>query len=119
MTCHNSNSNSSIERWRRELLHLTGCSLGEIADRLDVLMQFCAAQGVSPQDMIDECRHGPDRMARRTLYLRAARETQANLVVQSFLIHNGVNVFGELLCMPDTAEAVIREQGDQWKPSRS
>lgn len=119
MTSHNWNSSPSVERWRRGLLHLTGCSLGEIADRLGILLQFCAEQGVSPKDMIYECRHGPDRMARRTFYLRAARETEASLVVQSFLVHNGVNIFGELVCMPDSAEAVIREQGDQWKPSRS
>jgi len=93
--------------------------LGEIAERLDVLRKFCAGQGITPEDMIEECRHGPDGMAQRASYLRAARESEANLVVQSFLVHNGINVFGDLVCMPATTDALIREQGEQWKPSRS
>jgi hypothetical protein len=119
MSSHNRNSNSSIERWRRGLLHLTGCSPDEIAERVEVLMRFCAGQGASPDDIIDECRRGPDRMARRTFYLRAAHASEANLVVQSFLIHNGINVFGELVCMPATPRAIVTEQGEQWKLRRS
>jgi hypothetical protein len=36
--------------------------------------------------------------------LKAARGKEVNLVVQSFLIHNGINVFGELVCMPGNAK---------------
>jgi hypothetical protein len=107
-------SSSSVERWRHGLLHVTGCSPLEIADRLDILLRFCAGQGVSPQEMIDECRYRSDRMARRRFYLSAACDTRANLVVQSFLVHNGINVFGELVCMPNTLDSVMREQGEQW-----
>lgn len=103
---------SAIERWRRELSEITGCSPAEIADRLHVLMQFCATLQISPEKLIDECSHGPNRMARRAFYLRAACGTEANLVVQSYLIHNGVNVFGDLVCLPITPEAVRREQGE-------
>ena len=111
-------ASSYVERWRRELLHLTGCSPGEVADRVGVLLKFCAACSVSPEDMIDQCRHGPERSARLNLYLRAARGSGASLVVQSFLVHSGVNIFGELVCMPATVEATVREQGEQWKRSR-
>ena len=50
-------------------------------------------------------------MERRKFYLGIARDAEEKLAVQSFLIHNGVNVFGEIVCMPDTAESVAREQG--------
>ncbi len=112
-------SSPSVERWRNGLLHVSGCSLREVAQRLDLLLQFCAGQGVSPQNMLDECRHGADFMARRAVYLSAARGSAANLVVQSFLVHNGINVFGEIVCMPATPETVMREQGKQWRPPRS
>ena len=112
-------SSPSVERWRNGLLRVSGCSLREVAQRLDLLLRFCAGQGVSPQDMLEECRHGSDFMARRAVYLSAARGGAANLVVQSFLVHNGINVFGEIVCMPATAESVMREQGKQWRSSRS
>ena len=63
--------------------------------------------------MIDEGRTSPDKITRRVCYLNAARNTRANLVVQSFLGHNGINVFGELACLPGGRERVVREQGEQ------
>jgi hypothetical protein len=35
-------------------------------------------------------------------------------VVQSFMVHNGINVFGDLVCLPNTPESLKREQGNQW-----
>lgn len=64
--------------------------------------------------MVAECRHHPDKMARREFYLKIAQTTPANLVIQSFLVHNGVNVFGELICMPQTTAQIVAEQGEQW-----
>jgi hypothetical protein len=69
--------------------------------------------------MIQECRCHPDRSERRTFYLSAARNSAANLVVQSFLVHNGINIFGDLVCMPDTVESIMKEQGNQWASRRS
>jgi hypothetical protein len=112
-------SSSCVERWRRGLLHITGCSSHEIVERVDILLEFRAGRGVSPERMIDESRRSPDRIERRTFYLSAARNTQADLVVQSFLIHNGINIFGELICMPNTVEGVMKEQGSQWASRRS
>jgi hypothetical protein len=110
---------SCVERWRYGLSHITGCSAHEIAQRVDVLLQFCAERGFSPERMIEECRCRPDRSERRTFYLSAARNSKANLVVQSFLVHNGINVFGDLVCMPDTVEGIMKEQGNQWASRRS
>ena len=49
----------------------------------------------------------------RSLSLQAD-QTSAKLIVQSFLVHNGVNVFGDLVCMPSTREQIVAEQGNQW-----
>jgi hypothetical protein len=105
----------SVERWCEGLLQITGCAPREIIEKLNLLLQFCAEQRVSPQILIDECRDGPDRIARRAYSLTAARRTKMNLVVQSFLVHNGINVFGEIVCMPATVKLLIEHQGDQWQ----
>jgi len=63
--------------------------------------------------MIGECRSGPDKITRRVCYLNAACNTRANLVVQSFLVHNGLKGFGELACLLGGRERVVREQGEQ------
>ncbi|MBV8360006.1 MAG: hypothetical protein JO189_19030 [Deltaproteobacteria bacterium] len=111
-------SSASVARWCDGLLHITGCAPREVIEKVDLLLQFCAEQQVSPERLINECRCGPDRMAQRAFYLKAARFTKMNLVVQSFFVHNGVNVFGELICMPDTVKLLIEDQGDQWGPRR-
>lgn len=108
----------TIGRWRRELLEITGCSSIEIDRKIDALAQFCDRHEISAKKMVDECRHGADRGARLAFYLRAAGAARASLVVQSYLIHNGVNIFGELVCIPATLEAVRKEQGEQWLPGR-
>ena len=107
-------TSASIERWRNELLHLTGCAPGEITEKVELLLQYCIAQQISPERLVNECRYSPDRIVQRTFYLNATHGAKVNLVVQSFLIHNGINVFGELVCMPDTLKSLVEEQGDQW-----
>ena len=108
----------SIQRWSAGLLHVTGLTPAEVANRLDTLFQFCLQQGLDPETMAEECRKSEDRLARRAFYLHVAGETSANLIVQSFLVHNGVNVFGDLICMPSTREQIVAEQGSQWIQDR-
>ena len=105
---------ASIQRWCQGLLQVIGLTPAEVENRLGLLLEFCLVQGVSPEAMMTECRYNPDKMARREFYLKTARATPANLIIQSFLIHNGVNIFGELICMPHTPEQVVAEQGEQW-----
>ena len=105
---------SSVQRWSDGLLHVTGLTLAEIENRLDTLFQFCLQQEIDPEIMAEECRKGEDRVARRTFYLDRASKTPASLIVQSFLVHNGVNVFGDIVCMPSTREQIVTEQGKQW-----
>jgi hypothetical protein len=109
-------TSAAVERWRDGLLHLIGCTPKEIAEKVDLLLQFCAEQRVSPEGLVDECHYGPDRIAQRAIYLSTANQIKMNLVVQSFLVHNGINVFGELICMPGTVKSLIEEQGKQWTP---
>lgn len=109
----------SIQRWSTGLLHMTGLTPAEVANRLDTLFQFCLQQGIDPEIMAEECRKGEDRVARRAFYLHMASKTPANLIVQSFLVHNGVNVFGDLICMPSTHELLAAEQGNQWIRDRA
>lgn len=104
----------SIQRWCQGLLHVTGLTRDEVANRLDTLFQFCLLQDFDPETVAQECREGQDKLARRTFYLQRAQQTPANLIVQSFLVHNGVNVFGDLICMPSTRKQIIAEQGHQW-----
>ncbi|GAC1367070.1 MAG: hypothetical protein NVS2B12_16180 [Ktedonobacteraceae bacterium] len=109
---------ASIERWSTGLLHVTSLTPAEVANRLDTLFQFCLQQGIDPEIMAEECRKGEERVARRAFYLNVAGKTPANLIVQSFLVHNGVNVFGDLVCMPSTREQLVAEQGSQWIQER-
>jgi len=108
-------SSASVERWCNALLHLIRCTPREVTEKVDLLLQFCAEQQVSPERLINERRYGPYRMGKRAFYLNVVRRTKMNLVVQSFLVHNGINVFGELVCMPSTTKSMIEEQGEQWE----
>lgn len=109
-------SYACVQRWSDELLNMTGLTPAEVENRLDILFGFCMQRGFDPEVVANECRHGPDKHARRAHYLHIARKSSANLFFQSFLVHNGVNVFGDIICMPSTAEQVIAEQGKQWVP---
>lgn len=104
----------ALQRWRAGLVNLTGLTPAEADTRLDVLLTFCQAQGCAPHELVAACREGPERLERRAAYLALARATPANLVVQSFLVHNGVNVFGEIVCMPATPAQLRAEQGAHW-----
>ena len=109
-------SYTSVQRWSEGLLNVTGLTPAEVENRLGILFQFCMIHGFDPEDVANECRHSPDRLAKRTYYLQIAQESPSNLIFQSFLVHNGVNIFGDLICMPSTTEQVVAEQGKQWAP---
>ena len=104
----------SIQLWSHGLLHVTGLTSAEVTNRRNILFQFCTQQAIDPETMAEECRQGEDRIARRAYYLHLANQTPASLIVQSFLVHNGVNVFGDIVCMPSTHEQIEAEQGRQW-----
>jgi hypothetical protein len=104
----------TIRRWCAGLLEISGLSAPEVEARLAVLLDFCRAQDCSPQQLVAICRADGDDCPGLQEYLRRARATPANLIVQSFLVHNGINVFGKIVCMPSTPGQVRAEQGAQW-----
>ena len=109
-------SYTAVQRWSEGLLNVTGLTSAEVENRLDVLFEFCMLRGFDPEEVASECRNSPIRLARRAYYLQVAQESPSNLIFQSFLVHNGVNIFGDLICMPSTPEQLVAEQGIQWTP---
>jgi hypothetical protein len=103
-----------VQRWCAGLLQVTGLSAEEVASRREVFLRFCADEQVEPERMVDECQNSAEKEARRAFYLGLASASPANLIVQSFLVHNGVNVFGDLICMPRTRQQLLTEQGEEW-----
>jgi hypothetical protein len=116
--CATWTSSGVVARWRASLAYVIGCSAREIAQRLEILTRLCRDLGVSPERLVEQCRTGPAGLERRNYYLEAADQAGAKIVVASFLIHNGINTFGELVCLPSTANSVVREQGAQWQRAR-
>jgi hypothetical protein len=102
---------AAIGRWRRHLLQIVRCSPEEIANKIDALLKFCADEKTAPDSIVEQCFHDTSQ---RKSYLGKAAACGMSLVLQSFLIHNGINTFGELVCMPATPETLVREQGPQW-----
>jgi hypothetical protein len=76
---------------------------------VEALATFCTVEGTSPDALLAAAR---DDLAP---VLTAAEQQGTSLVVQSFLIHNGLNVFGAIVCMPHTADQ-LAEQGERWAP---
>lgn len=102
---------TSVQQWRRALVGWVGVPAAEVAGRVRTLATFCTAAGTSSQDLLAAAR------ADLAAVLTAAEEQGAGLVVQSFLIHNGLNVFGAIVCMPRTADQ-LAEQDERWVPRR-
>jgi hypothetical protein len=98
---------AAVARWRRALLDWVGVPVAEVDGRVATLAAFCAATGTSPGALLG----GAGRALAPVL--SAAAEHGASLVVRSFLIHNGLNTFGTVVCMPGTV-AQLAEQGDGW-----
>jgi hypothetical protein len=98
-----------VQRWRSALAEWVGVPAAEVDGRVEALATFCTAAGTSPDALLAAARDGLAPL------LTAAEEQGVSLVVQSFLIHNGLNVFGAIVCMPRTVDE-LAEQGEQWVP---
>jgi hypothetical protein len=100
-------ASAAVQRWRRALLGWVGVPVAEVDGRVETLATFCTVTGTSPDAVLAAARYDLPPV------LAAAEEQEARLVVQSFLIHNGLNVFGAVVCMPRTT-VQLAEQGDRW-----
>lgn len=84
-----------VERWQRRLRDRSGLGSAECARLSAGLAEYCARRQVSPAALLATWMDFPDLLVRRT----PGSATAPNLAVESFLIHNGVNVFGEIVCV--------------------
>ena len=101
----------AVEKWMRLLGSRVGMSAAEIADLHRELLTFCAEHQVGPDALLEKWLDYPELTARR----RQDAGTPPNLAVESFLIHNGVNVFGDIVCIAGRPED-LAQQGAQFVP---
>jgi len=100
---------SCVQLWQWGLIDWVGVAPAETSQRIQALFSFCAAQQMAPHDLLQRACDGDTE---RAAVIAEAETAGVKLVVQSFLIHNGVNVHGALVCMPRTAEQ-LADQG--WR----
>lgn len=102
-----------VHRWRHELATRVGLSEAEIEAMVAQLEQYCDRHGVVASRLLWSW----DERVDLTLRRRLGSTGTPNLAVESFLIHNGVNVFGDLVCVPGRPED-LADQGPQFMPFR-
>ena len=98
-----------VAHWRRSLRTRVGMSEREIEASYDALMTFCRHHATTPAQLVQTWRQFPELTVRR----RRDDTVTAPLAVESFLIHNGVNVLGEIACVAARAED-LAEQGARF-----
>ncbi len=101
----------AVSRWLSRLGSRIGMSDAEIAALHRELLVFCAEHQVDPEVLLEKWLDYPELTVRR----RRDAATSPNLAVESFLIHNGVNVFGDIVCIPGRPED-LAQQGAQFVP---
>jgi hypothetical protein len=94
-----------VTRWRRALRTTVGLDASEIEARVAALHTFCAGHDTEPAEVLAHW----DRYGELTARRDRAGGHEPDTVVESFLIHNGVNVFGDLVCIPKNADD-LRQQ---------
>jgi hypothetical protein len=100
-----------IERWLLSLKVRVGPDDAEAAALVAALHDFCDRNGLTPEEVLVHWEEFPELCVRQ----HPNNGAFPNLAVESFLIHNGVNVFGEIKCVSGTAEDLV-EQGQQFVP---
>lgn len=101
-----------VARWQHALEHRVGMDARERSRYLSALREFCAKHQVEPAELIERWLSFPELTVRRQLPWRQAA-ARANPAVESFLIHNGKNIFGDLVCLPGRADD-LRDQGHRF-----
>lgn len=104
----------TLRRWQRNLRAVTSHDDGEYRSRLRLVEAFLADHGLDGEALVEQCRDEE----RRSDWSKLASGHPAGLYVLSFLIHNGINPYGDLVCMPRTVEDLAR-QGARFLPPGS
>lgn len=98
-----------VRRWHQQLARRVGLSEQEVADRQAGLDEFCARHGVTPDALLTTWEGYPELTVRR----RPGATEAPNIAVESFLIHSGINVFGDIVCVAGRPED-LAAQGPQF-----
>lgn len=99
----------AVRCWQERLAARIGMSDAEIATLMAGLESFCLRYAVSPEHVL----HRWESFAELTVRRRPAAVESPNLAVESFLVHNGVNIFGDIVCVPWRPED-LAAQGPQF-----
>jgi hypothetical protein len=103
----------AVQRWQEQLAARIGMSEAEIATLRAALEVFCLRHAVSPEHVLQRWESFPELTVRR----RPGAVESPNLAVESFLVHNGVNVFGNIVCVAWRPED-LAAQGAQFVGTR-
>jgi len=95
-----------VARWQVRLRDHVGMSERERLTAHGLLLKYCETHHVTPVELLARWEEFPDLLARR----RPPGNGTPLVAVESFLIHNGVNVFGDILRVAGRPEDMA-EQG--------
>lgn len=101
----------AVEHWQRQLAERIGMDADERARQRAGLDDYCTRHAVTPEELLATWLDRPDLTVRR----RPGARTAPDLAVESFLIHNGVNVFGDIVCVAGRPED-LAAQGARFVP---
>lgn len=104
-------SDAAVHRWHAQLDSRIGLDDVEIKQLNDDLLSFCERHATRPDLLLATWRDYPQLTVRRAPTARLRPE----LAVESFLIHNGINVFGDIVCVAGRPED-LADQGEQFLP---
>ena len=99
-----------VRHWVHSLINWVGVRSEDVKIRAEMLLSFCEGAEVPPASLLEQVLGDESKLAG---IIAKARTVGLDLIVQSFLIHNGVNVYGKLVCVPRTPEE-LAEQGTQF-----
>jgi hypothetical protein len=102
---------ASVQRWKQALATRIGMAEGEIADLHAGLLEFCERHAVHPDALLVTWLDYPELTVRR----RPGATEAPHCGVESFLIHNGINVFGDIVCVAGRPED-LAQQGTRFVP---
>jgi hypothetical protein len=101
----------TFARWHAQLRHRVGLSDAEIVARQRAFDAFCTRHDVTPAELLATWQSYPQLTVRR----RFGATDVPDIAVESFLIHSGINVFGDIVCVAGRAED-LAQQGPQFVP---
>lgn len=104
--------NDVVEHWQQRLAARVGMGAAERASLRERLLDWCDRHAVTPDLLVKTWSDYPQLTVRR----RPEAVEVPDLAVESFLIHSGVNVFGDIVCVAGRPEDLV-QQGRQFAPA--